>query len=105
MCGNYALRRDRGGGRQFAGGDAAGLLDVLAPMPSWVADGGGLAAATKRPIKGVDKVGKLLSMLAEYYADVGAVQGCPVHQGAVQRYRQVRQGEAQEGRRVRRGDG
>lgn len=42
-------------------GDLQGLLDVLAPDVVLVADGGGEAAAVRRPIEGGDKVARLLS--------------------------------------------
>jgi RNA polymerase sigma-70 factor (TIGR02957 family) len=41
-------------------GDLQGLLDVLAPDVVAVADGGGLAAAARRPIRGADRVASLL---------------------------------------------
>jgi RNA polymerase sigma-70 factor (TIGR02957 family) len=42
-------------------GDLQGLLDVLAPDALLVADGGGEAAAVRRPIAGGDRVARLLS--------------------------------------------
>ena len=41
-------------------GDLQGLLDVLAPDVVVVADGGGLAAAARRPIEGADRVAAFL---------------------------------------------
>jgi RNA polymerase sigma-70 factor (ECF subfamily) len=41
-------------------GDLQGLLDVLAPDIVAVADGGGLAAAARRPIEGAERVARLL---------------------------------------------
>jgi RNA polymerase sigma-70 factor (ECF subfamily) len=41
-------------------GDLQGLLDVLAPDVVIVADGGGLAAAARRPIEGAERVASLL---------------------------------------------
>jgi len=41
-------------------GDLQGLLDVLAPDVVVVSDGGGFAAAARRPIKGADRVAGLL---------------------------------------------
>ncbi len=41
-------------------GDLQGLLDILAPDVVIVADGGGLVAAARHPIKGADRVAGLL---------------------------------------------
>ena len=41
-------------------GDLQGLLDVLAPDVVAVADGGGVAAAARRPIEGADRVAAFL---------------------------------------------
>ncbi len=41
-------------------GDLQGLLDVLAPDVVAVADGGGLAAAARRPIRGAERVAAFL---------------------------------------------
>jgi RNA polymerase sigma-70 factor (ECF subfamily) len=41
-------------------GDLQGLLDVLAPDVVVVADGGGLVAATRRPIRGAERVAGFL---------------------------------------------
>jgi RNA polymerase sigma-70 factor (ECF subfamily) len=45
-------------------GDLQGLLDVLAPDVVLVADGGGLVAATRRPLAGAERVAGLLVGLA-----------------------------------------
>ncbi len=42
------------------GGDLQGLLDVLAPDVVIVADGGGLVAAARHPIQGVERVARFL---------------------------------------------
>jgi RNA polymerase sigma-70 factor (ECF subfamily) len=55
------------------GGDLQGLLDVLAPDVVAVSDGGGLVAAAKRPIKGADRVGPLLGLLAKLDVDFEAM--------------------------------
>jgi RNA polymerase sigma-70 factor (ECF subfamily) len=41
-------------------GDVQGLLDVLAPDVVAVADGGGFAPASRRPIRGAERVARLL---------------------------------------------
>ncbi|GGO81698.1 RNA polymerase sigma-70 factor [Nonomuraea cavernae] len=46
------------------GGDLQGLLDVLAPDVVVVADGGGVVAASRRPVEGAHRVAPLLSSLA-----------------------------------------
>jgi RNA polymerase sigma-70 factor (ECF subfamily) len=46
-------------------GDMQGLLDVLAPDAVVVADGGGLAAAFRRPIRGAERVAGLLITAAQ----------------------------------------
>jgi RNA polymerase sigma-70 factor (ECF subfamily) len=46
------------------GGDLQALLDVLAPDVVAVADGGGLAPATRRPLVGHERVGRAFSALA-----------------------------------------
>jgi len=51
------------------GGDLQRLLDVLAPDVVAVTDGGGVVAAAKRPIKGAERVGKLLGLLAKSVVD------------------------------------
>lgn len=45
-------------------GDVSGLLEVLAPDVVLVADGGGLAAAVRRPMEGAERVASLLSGFA-----------------------------------------
>ncbi len=45
-------------------GDLQGLLDVLAPDVVLMADGGGLVAATRRPVIGAERVAGLLVGLA-----------------------------------------
>jgi RNA polymerase sigma-70 factor (ECF subfamily) len=49
-------------------GDIQGLFDVLAPDVVAVADGGGYAAAFRRPVEGADRVAKLLSGYARTFA-------------------------------------
>jgi RNA polymerase sigma-70 factor (TIGR02957 family) len=61
-------------------GDLQGLLDVLAPDVVSVADGGGLAAAFRRPIEGAERVaGLLLTGLRslEYEATTIWLNGSP----------------------------
>jgi len=55
------------------GGDLQGLLDVLAPDVVGVADGGGVVAAFKRPIKGADRVSHLLGLLVKSAVDFEAI--------------------------------
>lgn len=43
-------------------GDVQGLMDVLAPDVVLVADGGGVAQATRRPVEGADRVSAFLSV-------------------------------------------
>ena len=45
-------------------GDVQGLMAVLAPDVVLTSDGGGLAAAARKPIIGVDRVAALLTLLA-----------------------------------------
>jgi RNA polymerase sigma-70 factor (TIGR02957 family) len=47
-------------------GDVQGLLDVLAPDVVAVADGGGMVAASPRPIQGAETAAKLLSTFARF---------------------------------------
>jgi RNA polymerase sigma-70 factor (ECF subfamily) len=47
------------------GGDLRGLLDVLAPDVVLVADGGGVAAAVRRPVEGAERVAPLLGGLTK----------------------------------------
>ncbi len=51
------------------GGDVQGLLDVLAPDVVVVADGGGLATASRIPIRGAEFVAKALSVFARKAPD------------------------------------
>ena len=51
-------------------GDVQGLMDVLAPDVVAVADGGGLAPAAQRPIKGRRTVARLLSRFSQLVPDV-----------------------------------
>jgi RNA polymerase sigma-70 factor (ECF subfamily) len=46
-----------------AGGDLAGLLEVLSPDVTLVADGGGIVKAPRRIIEGVDKVARFLAAI------------------------------------------
>jgi RNA polymerase sigma-70 factor (TIGR02957 family) len=55
------------------GGDLQGLLDVLAPDVVAVADGGGVVAASKRPIEGADRLSHLLSLLVKSAVDFEAI--------------------------------
>jgi RNA polymerase sigma-70 factor (ECF subfamily) len=50
-------------------GDVQGLMDVLAPDVVLIADGGGLAPAVRRPVKGVKRVATLLSGYSQVSAD------------------------------------
>ena len=62
------------------GGDLQGLLDVLAPDVVVVADGGGLVAATRRPIHGAAKVASFLmgaSRLADFEVTPAWINGAP----------------------------
>jgi RNA polymerase sigma-70 factor (ECF subfamily) len=61
-------------------GDLQGLLDVLAPDVVVVADGGGLAAAARRPIVGADRVAAFLvaaAGTAEFEAGTVWLNGAP----------------------------
>jgi RNA polymerase sigma-70 factor (ECF subfamily) len=61
-------------------GDVLGLLDVLAPDVIVVADGGGLVAAARHPIKGAERVaGPLIRLLRslDYEAAVTWLNGSP----------------------------
>lgn len=46
-------------------GDVQGLMDVLAPDVVFIADGGGLAPAVRRPVLGREKVAALLSRFSQ----------------------------------------
>ena len=54
-------------------GDLQGLLDVLAPDVVLVADGGGIAAAVRRPLHGAERVAPLLADLARLAGNFGAL--------------------------------
>jgi RNA polymerase sigma-70 factor (TIGR02957 family) len=61
-------------------GDLQGLLDVLAPDVVVVADGGGLAPAARRPIRGAERVARLLITgirTADFEAKVVWLNGSP----------------------------
>jgi RNA polymerase sigma-70 factor (ECF subfamily) len=62
-------------------GDLQGLLDVLAPDVVVVADGGGLAPASLRPVSGAARVANALSRFAERAA--GVMTSTPLVNGAV----------------------
>jgi RNA polymerase sigma-70 factor (TIGR02957 family) len=65
----------------LTGGDLRGLLDVLAPDVVVVADGGGLAPASRRPIIGRERVVSYLSRFPEFVPDVEITT--PLVNGAV----------------------
>jgi RNA polymerase sigma-70 factor (ECF subfamily) len=52
-------------------GDITGLMKVLAPDVVWHSDGGGIVTAGVRPIRGADKVGRLVFGLVEKYFEPG----------------------------------
>ena len=54
-------------------GDLQGLLDVLAPDVVLVADGGGIAQATLKPVVGARKVANLLRTFEKFGADARIV--------------------------------
>ncbi len=61
-------------------GDVQGLLDVLAPDVVIVADGGGLVAANRRPIRGAERVAAFLmgaSRLADFETSSIWLNGSP----------------------------
>ena len=62
-------------------GDVQGLMDVLAPDIILVADGGGIAQAVRRPVKGSKRVAKLLSGFPRFVPD--AELTTPLLNGAV----------------------
>jgi RNA polymerase sigma-70 factor (ECF subfamily) len=62
-------------------GDVQGLMDVLAPDIILVADGGGIAQAVRRPVKGSKRVAKLLSGFPKFVPD--AELTTPLLNGAV----------------------
>jgi RNA polymerase sigma-70 factor (ECF subfamily) len=49
-----------------ATGDMDGLLAMLAPDATWIADGGGKASAARRPVVGADKVAKAIIGIFRY---------------------------------------
>ncbi|WP_210716583.1 RNA polymerase sigma-70 factor [Amycolatopsis acididurans] len=55
------------------GGDMRGLLDLMAPDVVVVADGGGLAQAARRPLRGAELVANLLAKYAEH-APEGSIE-------------------------------
>jgi RNA polymerase sigma-70 factor (ECF subfamily) len=65
----------------LTGGDLQGLMDVLAPDVVALADGGGLAAATRRPLAGRRRVAAALSHFAELAPGVDITM--PLINGAV----------------------
>jgi RNA polymerase sigma-70 factor (TIGR02957 family) len=62
-------------------GDVQGLMDVLAPDVVVVADSGGLAPASRRPIAGARKVANALARFAEFAPGVAITT--PLVNGAV----------------------
>ena len=61
-----------------SGGDLEGLMEVLSPGVTLVADGGGRALALRRPVRGADKVARFLvavateERVARFLASVGS---------------------------------
>jgi RNA polymerase sigma-70 factor (ECF subfamily) len=47
-------------------GDVQGLMAVLAPDVVVIADGGGVAAAARKPIVGAERVARFLALAANY---------------------------------------
>jgi RNA polymerase sigma-70 factor (ECF subfamily) len=64
-----------------AGGDLPALLAVLAPDVVLTSDGGGFAAAARRPVLGADNVAAFLAGLARRYADGVTVEAVAVNAG------------------------
>lgn len=61
--------------RQAMGtGDQARLLALFAPNATWVADGGGRAAASRRPIVGAEAIAKLLTGLHKRLLSLGELR-------------------------------
>ncbi|WP_223280844.1 RNA polymerase sigma-70 factor [Streptomyces antnestii] len=56
-----------------ATGDVQSLMDVLAPEVVFIGDGGGKVTAVMRPVRGADKVGRLVRGLLEKGARMGEV--------------------------------
>jgi RNA polymerase sigma-70 factor (TIGR02957 family) len=67
--------------RAVATGDLQGLLDLLAPDVVLVGDGGGIAQAVLKPVKGADRVGRVLAnglgRIAEGSLEPAQVNGQP----------------------------
>lgn len=54
-----------------AGGDLAGLLEVLDPDVVCTSDGGGAVSAARRPVRGAERVSRfLVGLVAKYAGDV-----------------------------------
>lgn len=67
-----------------ASGDVQGLMDLLAPDVVFLADGGGVVNAVRRPVVGPDKVAKLLlgllakgARMGELDVRIGTYNGMP----------------------------
>ncbi|MFD7625240.1 RNA polymerase sigma-70 factor [Streptomyces sp. NPDC059851] len=67
-----------------ATGDVQGLMDLLAPDVVYLADGGGVVNAVRRPVVGPDKVARLLlgllakgARMGELDVRIGAYNGMP----------------------------
>ncbi|MFF2076496.1 RNA polymerase sigma factor SigJ [Kitasatospora sp. NPDC058162] len=64
-------------------GDILGLMEVLDPDVIWHADGGGIVRAAARPVRGADKVARLVAgLVAKWFTpdaamDLAAVNGEP----------------------------
>lgn len=52
------------------GGDVQALMDVLAPEVVLIPDGGGIAAAARKPIHGADRIAAFLSHFRQFADDV-----------------------------------
>lgn len=52
-----------------AGGDLAGLVEVLDPEAELVSDGGGQVSAARRPVRGGDRVARFVAGLLTKYGD------------------------------------
>ncbi|CAN5594281.1 RNA polymerase sigma-70 factor [soil metagenome] len=57
-----------------ATGDVEGLMSMLAPDVVWTADSDGKASAARRPVRGADKVAKLVMGLVRVAGDTGRVE-------------------------------
>jgi len=51
-------------------GDQASLLAVVAPDATWTSDGGGVVSATRRVVRGADRIARLVLGLRRKYGDV-----------------------------------